>query len=174
MLTGESRVRVFEPHGRSWTNVPTSGADLPIGLASTASWADKQTDRNGRQAGRGWACRCGVKTGVLADTVLIGFPELVPNYRFCRRSQPHRLPGLVCRASRARGVDSQSSVVCVQYRTVLFHQHRTAPHRTAPHYRTQVHSVAALRLPFDCPSSVCVPLVATMPLNLQLLFLTSP
>ena len=62
--------------------MPTSDADLSIVLKAG------QTDRNGLQAGRGaGVCRCG--EGVLADTALIGLPEIVPNYRFAAFTVTH-------------------------------------------------------------------------------------
>lgn len=50
-LTDESRESAFEPHGRSWTNVPTSGADLSMVLAKLGRLTVK-----GHRAGRGRGC----------------------------------------------------------------------------------------------------------------------
>lgn len=105
-------------------------------------------------------CSCG--EGVLADTALIGLPEIVPNYRFAAVHSCTR-PSWFCPKAWELGVyahgerhvvDGLSSLVLFVFSIgpSCFNNTRTAPHHTtSPRYNwdlTWAH--ANTQLPFVC------------------------
>lgn len=151
--TRESCVRIFEPHGHPGRMCRYVGADLSYLLAKHCKAG--QTDRNGPQAGRGRGRAC-VGEGVLADTALIGFPELVPHLSVCRRLQLHKT---AARLTDSLGLCTARGekllvllIVLVLFvfgiGTVLFQQHCTTQH--ASHHKAHVRWVGALDLPIVC------------------------